>query len=77
MGYVGVADAAATVALIEGGVAIMVLARRMLERATQRGREEGKEETQQRWEIWLHRWERAQAEGREFNEPPPNGKDGR
>ena len=75
IGYVGVADAAVTVGVIEGGIAIMVLARRMLERATQRGKEEGKEagreENQKMWEGWNRRRLISEAEGREFNEPPP------
>ena len=75
IGYVGVADAAVTVGVIEGGIAIMVLARRMLERATQRGKEEGKEagreENQKMWEGWNRRRLISEAEGHEFNEPPP------
>ena len=65
--YVGVASAAITVALMEGGIAFMVLARNMLERAVERG----KEENQKLWEAWLERKERADSEGRDFNEPPP------
>ncbi len=74
--YVGVASAAITVAIVEGGIAVVVLARKMLERAMERGREEGreegKEENQRLWEAWLQRKERAESEGREFNEPPPS-----
>ena len=44
IGYVGVADAAITVGVIEGGIAIMVLARRWLEREAQRGFEQGIEQ---------------------------------
>ena len=69
--YVGVASAAITVALMEGGIAFMVLARKMLERAVERGVERGKEENQKLWEAWLERKERAESEGRDFNEPPP------
>lgn len=65
--YVGVASAAITVALMEGGIAFMVLARNMLERAVERG----KEENQKLWEAWLDRKDRAESEGRDFNEPPP------
>ncbi len=49
----------------------MVLARKMLERAVERGVERGKEENQKLWEAWLERKERAESEGRDFNEPPP------
>ena len=82
--YAGVGSAALTVAVMEGGIALMVLSRMMLERAERRGREEGREkgreegreegqeETQQRWEDWLRRKESAEAEGRDFTEPPPN-----
>ena len=31
----------------------------------------GFEQTQKMWEDWLRRKETAEAEGREFNEPPP------
>ena len=88
IGYVGVADAAITVGVIEGGIAIMVLARRWLEREAQRGfeqgieqgieqgREQGKEagrqEVQLRWENWNLRRRLAEVEGREFSEPPPS-----
>ncbi len=73
--YVGVASAAITVAIVEGGIAVVVLARKMLERAMERGREEGKEENQRLWEAWLQRKERADSEGREFNEPPPSARE--
>ncbi len=108
IGHVGVADAAITVGVIEGGIAIMVLARRWLEREAQRGFEQGmeqgieqgieqgmergveqgmeqgiqqgmergiqqgREENQRKWEDWFHQREVAEAEGREFNEPPPS-----
>ena len=92
VGYVGVADATITVGVIEGGIAIMVLARRWLEREAQRGFEEGvqkgieqgmeqgmergikagKAENQMVWENWNLRRRLAEAEGREFDEPPPS-----
>ena len=44
IGYVGLADAAITVGFIEGGIAIMFLARMMMERAERRGVLEGIEQ---------------------------------
>ena len=72
IGYVGVADAAITFGVVEGGVALMVLARRWLERMEQQGKEAGKAIMQRRWEAWNNRRLQAQGEGREFNEPPPS-----
>ncbi len=83
VGYVGVADAAITVGVIEGGIAIMVLARIWLERREQisfeqgveqgieQGRGQGRENTQRKWEAWNNRRLLAIEEGREFDEPPP------
>ena len=36
------------------------------------GREEGREEANQRWEAWLKRRDEAEANGQPFNEPPPS-----
>ena len=88
IGYVGLADAAITVGFVEGGIAIMFLARMMLERAEQRGvlegieqgmeqgiekgKEAGKIEIQRKWQAWNYRRLKAEEEGREFNEPPPS-----
>ncbi len=71
VGYVGVADAAITVGVIEGGIAIMVLARIWLERREQIIFEQGVEQTQKKWEAWNNRRLLAIEEGREFDEPPP------
>ena len=75
VGYVGVADAAITVGVIEGGIAIMVLARIWLERREQISFEQGVEQTQKKWEAWNRRRLLAIEEGREFDEPPPRPDD--
>ena len=67
VGYVSVADAGITFGVVEGGVAIMILARRWLERME----EQGREEIHRKWERWNYRRLQAQEEGRDFNEPPP------
>lgn len=76
VGYVGVADAGITFGVVEGGVAIMILARRWLERMQERDRArgivEGEARRQKKWEGWNSRRLLAQEEGREFNEPPPS-----
>ena len=41
------------------------------------GVERGKEQERSQWRAWNMRRELAQSEGREFNEPPPNGPDNR
>ncbi len=75
VGYVAVADAGVTFGVVEGGAAIMVLARRWLERQEQKGFEQGLEQggvrQQRKWEGWNDRRLQAQEEGRDFNEPPP------
>ena len=75
VGYVGVADAAITFGVVEGGVAIMILARRWLERMEARDRArgiaQGHAERQKKWEAWNDRRLEAQEEGHEFNEPSP------
>ena len=72
VGYVSIADAGITFGFVEGGVAIMILARRWLERMERQGKIEGREEIQRKWEDWNYRRLQAQEEGREFNEPPPS-----
>ena len=76
IGYVGVADAAVTFGVVEGGVATMILARRWLERMQERdlarGVVQGNLERQRKWEGWNGRRLQAEEEGREFNEPPPS-----
>ena len=72
IGHVGVADAAVTIGVIEGGAAIIMLARMMLERAERRGIEQGKAEWQRKWQSWNYRRLKAEEEGREFDEPPPS-----
>lgn len=37
----------------------------------ERGRAEGRAQNQKGWEDWLRRREAAEAEGRDFTEPPP------
>ena len=39
------------------------------------GIERGMEQERSQWRAWNMRRELAQSEGREFNEPPPNGQD--
>ena len=39
------------------------------------GMERGMEQERSQWRAWNMRRELAQSEGREFNEPPPNGQD--
>lgn len=79
IGYVSVADAGVTFGVVEGGVALMILARRWLERMEEkRGAEEarilaeGLARQQKKWEGWNNRRLQAQEEGREFDEPPPS-----
>ena len=80
IGYVGVADAAVTFGVVEGGVATMILARRWLERMQERdlargiaqGISQGEARRQKKWEGWNGRRLQAEEEGREFNEPPPS-----
>ena len=48
---------------------------RGMERGIERGIERGKEQERSQWRTWNMRRELAQSEGREFNEPPPNGQD--
>ena len=80
VGYVSVADAGITFGVVEGGIAIMVLARRWLEIVGERreaeglaqGIAQGEARRQKKWESWNYRRLQAQEEGREFNEPPPS-----
>lgn len=79
VGYVSVADAGVTFGVVEGGVAIMILARRWLERMEEKreaeiaqGIAQGHAEQQKKWEGWNDRRMQAQEEGREFTEPPPS-----
>ena len=74
VGYVGIADAAVTFGVVEGGAAIMVLARRFAEIMEERKRERERQiwrEAHQVWESWNYRRLLAQEQGVEFNEPPP------
>ena len=41
------------------------------ERGRQEGWQEGHEKRDQEWRAWYERYQAAQREGREFNEPPP------
>ena len=53
------------------------LKQRLIERGREEGREEGRkegrQELQKAWEEWNARRIEAQAQGVEFNEPPPSG----
>ena len=74
VGYVGIADAAVTFGVVEGGAAIMVPARRFAEIMDERKRERALEslrELQRRWDDWNYRRLQAQEQGIEFDEPPP------
>lgn len=87
IGYVSVADAGLTFGVVEGGVALMILARRWLERMEERreaeealilaegvaqGEVQGGARQQKKWEGWNCRRLLAEEEGREFNEPLPS-----
>ena len=41
------------------------------ERGRQEGLQEGQEKRDQEWRDWYERYQVAQREGKEFNEPPP------
>lgn len=41
------------------------------QRAKEQGREEGREARDREWRAWYERYQAAQREGIEFNEPPP------
>ena len=43
-----------------------------IERHREEGREEGEERANRAWRDWLREREEAEAEGRPFNEPPPD-----
>ena len=45
--------------------------RPVIERHEARGRAEGMQAQNELWHAWLQRKEAAEAEGIEFNEPPP------
>ncbi len=83
VGYVSVADAGVTFGVVEGGIAIMILARRWLERIEEKreaeiaegiaqGIAQGHAERQKKWEDWNRRRLQALEEGREFTEPSPS-----
>ena len=42
------------------------------EQAREEGRREGRKKADQEWRDWYERYQVAQREGREFNEPPPD-----
>ena len=48
------------------------LKQRLIERGREEGREEGRQELQKAWEEWNARRVESQAQGVEFNEPPPS-----
>ena len=56
----------------EKGIAIGI--ERGMEIGEERGEERGIEKERSQWRAWNMRRELAQSEGREFSEPPPNGK---
>ena len=41
----------------------------------QEGQQKGREKTHQEWRDWYERYQVALREGREFNDPPPEGPD--
>ena len=47
------------------------------EMGIEQGIERGMEQERSQWRAWNMRRELAQSEGREFNEPPPDGLDNR
>ena len=55
-----------------------------IEEGMEKGREEGREEGVEKggeeerrlWLDWDKRWKEAEAQGEEFNEPPPGGERG-
>ena len=74
VGYVGIADAAVTFGVVEGGAAIMVLARRFAEIMDERKQariDQSLRGLQRRWDDWNYRRLLAQEQGVEFDEPPP------
>ena len=50
-----------------------ILKERLIERGRREGRAEALRELQKAWEEWNARRIDAQAQGVEFNEPPPSG----
>ena len=50
---------------------VVVLSEWYRERRYNRGFSDGSAKNQKMWEDWLRRKETAEAEGREFDEPPP------
>ena len=53
------------------------LKRSQKEKGIALGKEMGMEQERSQWRAWNMRRELAQSEGREFNEPPPDGLDNR
>ena len=47
-----------------------------IEEARRTGRAEGRVKTNQTWRAWYERMRAAQREGRAFDEPPPDFRDG-
>ena len=43
-----------------------------VQRAKEKGWREGRKKADQEWRDWYERYQVAQQEGREFNEPPPD-----
>ena len=60
---------ASTVLIQEGGD---MLAERYLKRRLAEGKKEGREELNAEWREWNKRRLEAEAEGRQFDEPPPD-----
>ena len=60
--------AADTVVMVEG---YEMLAEKYLRRRYEAGRKEGRDEIQELWEAWNQRRLEAEADGKEFAEPPP------
>ena len=78
---VAVGAAIITLLAVQGGYTIMMaiyhvitnrFTRPVIERHIAQGREEGVETSNRAWREWLRRRDEAQAEGRPFDEPPPD-----
>ena len=57
--------------LMEVLITMVLLAPRVWQHAVNQGKQEGRRETQQRWEEWNRRRLAAEARGERFEEPPP------
>jgi hypothetical protein len=75
-----VAAAALGIYIVSTVDTYMVLSKLILEKylnnrfnaGAARGREEGRQETNEEWRAWFERMKEAEARGEEFREPPPD-----